>query len=154
MTRNDRAWPLVRVGTGHWSTAPFPGSLYDSSAPFAWQVGIRASATQSERGLRRVSPCRRSVVTDSDRPITAEPSSSALVTGGGGALGRAIALRLAIDGHPVRWWMSLPWLHRKRRHSSDGDCKAIDLVCDVRNVEEINSVSTVPRTSSGRSRFW
>ncbi len=66
---------------------------------------------------------------------------SALVTGGGGALGRAIALRLATDGHPVAVVdVAAQAAAETAALIKDGDGKAIDLVCDVRKVEEISSV--------------
>jgi NAD(P)-dependent dehydrogenase (short-subunit alcohol dehydrogenase family) len=66
---------------------------------------------------------------------------SAVVTGAGGALGRAIALRLASDGQPVAVVdVVAPAVAETVALIEGSGGKAIDLVCDLREVAAINAV--------------
>ena len=66
---------------------------------------------------------------------------SAVVTGAGGALGRAIALRLATDGHPVAVVdVAAQAAEETAALIEEGDGKAIGLVCDLREVATIDAV--------------
>ena len=66
---------------------------------------------------------------------------SAVVTGGGGALGRAVALRLASDGHRVAVVdVDVSAASETAALIEDNDGEAVDLVCDLRDVSAIDAV--------------